>query len=143
MALVPVKALEPVLEAFAQDRAESARKLQAAYDAGRLAWVKTPYWLPDESGQIAVGGGDIQLTHRRNYVFAEVPPGTYTLIFSKAGYARQVKSDVVVTAGQLTEVSAELSGEFTEMEEFVVQDLQIGGSTETGLLRLRQGAAVL
>lgn len=63
--------LEPVLEAFAADRSESARKLQAAYDAGRLSWVKTPYWLPDESGQIAVGGGDIQLTHRRNYVFAE------------------------------------------------------------------------
>ncbi len=63
--------LEPVLEAFAADRRQSAEKLQAAHDAGRLSWVKTPYWLPDESGQIAVGGGDIQLTHRRNYVFAE------------------------------------------------------------------------
>jgi len=63
--------LEPVLEAFAADRQQSAEKLQAAHDAGRLSWVKTPYWLPDESGQIAVGGGDIQLTHRRNYVFAE------------------------------------------------------------------------
>ena len=63
--------LEPVLEAFAADRRQSAEKLQAAYEAGRLSWVKTPYWLPDESGQIAVGGGDIQLTHRRNYVFAE------------------------------------------------------------------------
>jgi hypothetical protein len=63
--------LEPVLEAFAANRGQSADKLQAAYDAGRLSWVKTPYWLPDESGQVAVGGGDIQLTHRRNYVFAE------------------------------------------------------------------------
>lgn len=63
--------LEPVLEAFAANRRESAEKLQAAYEAGRLSWVKTPYWLTDESGQIPVGGGDIQLTHRRNYVFAE------------------------------------------------------------------------
>ena len=63
--------MEPVLEAFAPDRATSAERLQKAYDAGRLKWVKTPYWLPDETGRHPVGGGDIQLTHRRNYVNAE------------------------------------------------------------------------
>ncbi|MDP2120043.1 MAG: hypothetical protein Q8K28_09080 [Hoeflea sp.] len=63
--------MEPVLEAFAPDRATSAERLQKAYDAGRLTWVKTPYWLPDETGRHPVGGGDIQLTHRRNYVGAE------------------------------------------------------------------------
>ena len=63
--------MEPVLEAFAPDRATSAERLQKAYDAGRLTWVKTPYWHPDETGRHPVGGGDIQLTHRRNYVGAE------------------------------------------------------------------------
>jgi hypothetical protein len=63
--------MEPVLETFASSRAEAAERLQRAYDAGRLTWVKTPYWLPDETGRIPVGGGDIQLTHRRNYVNAE------------------------------------------------------------------------
>ncbi|WP_152599709.1 hypothetical protein [Hoeflea sp. BAL378] len=63
--------MEPVLEAFAPDRRTSAERLQKAFDAGRLAWVKTPYWLPDETGRHPVGGGDIQLTHRRNYVNAE------------------------------------------------------------------------
>jgi len=63
--------MEPVLEAFAPDRATSAERLQKAWDAGRLTWVKTPYWLPDETGRHPVGGGDIQLTHRRNYVNAE------------------------------------------------------------------------
>ncbi|AKI00243.1 hypothetical protein IMCC20628_01527 [Hoeflea sp. IMCC20628] len=63
--------MEPVLEAFAPDRKTSAERLQKAYDAGRLKWVKTPYWLPDETGRHPVGGGDIQLTHRRNYVNAE------------------------------------------------------------------------
>ncbi|MBW3098042.1 hypothetical protein [Pseudohoeflea coraliihabitans] len=63
--------MEPVLEAFAADRSEAAQRLQAAFDSGRLSWVKTPYWQADESGQIAVGGGDIQLTHRRNYLKAE------------------------------------------------------------------------
>ncbi|MDF1607406.1 hypothetical protein PZ897_04390 [Hoeflea sp. YIM 152468] len=62
--------MEPVLEAFAPDRKTSAERLQAAYDAGRLKWVKTPYWLADETGRHPVGGGDIQLTHRRNYLAA-------------------------------------------------------------------------
>ncbi|MCY0095456.1 hypothetical protein [Hoeflea ulvae] len=63
--------MEPVLEAFAPDRKTSAERLQKAFDAGRLKWVKSPYWLPDETGRHPVGGGDIQLTHRRNYVNAE------------------------------------------------------------------------
>ena len=63
--------MEPVLEAFAPDRATSAGRLQKAYDAGRLKWVKSPYWMADETGRHPVGGGDIQLTHRRNYVNAE------------------------------------------------------------------------
>ncbi|MEM5492046.1 hypothetical protein [Hoeflea sp. AS16] len=63
--------MEPVLEAFAPDRKTSAERLQKAFDAGRLSWVKSAYWLPDETGRNPVGGGDIQLTHRRNYVGAE------------------------------------------------------------------------
>jgi len=63
--------MEPVLEAFAPNRKTSAERLQKAYDAGRLKWVKSPYWLADETGRHPVGGGDIQLTHRRNYVGAE------------------------------------------------------------------------
>ncbi|MGE3171847.1 MAG: TonB-dependent receptor [Planctomycetota bacterium] len=73
-----------------------------------------------------------------NYVLREVPPGTYTLMFSKDGYVRQVRSNVVVAAGQLTEVAVALSGDFTDMEEFVVEDvLQLGGGSEAGLLQLR------
>ncbi|MEP3437691.1 MAG: hypothetical protein ABJN75_13050 [Hoeflea sp.] len=63
--------MEPVLEAFAPDRKISAERLQKAFDAGRLSWVKSRYWLADETGRHPVGGGDIQLTHRRNYVNAE------------------------------------------------------------------------
>lgn len=51
-------------------REQAARKLESAFKAGKLKWVKTRYWLKDESGQIGVGGGDIQLTHRDNYVRA-------------------------------------------------------------------------
>ena len=72
-----------------------------------------------------------------NYVFGQVPPGTYTLVFSKEGYTRKLIPDVVVSPGQMTEIDVSLAGEFTEMEEFIVQDLELGGSTEIGLLNLR------
>lgn len=67
--------MRPILETHSAknpctSRAQAARRLEAAFKAGKLTWVKTRYWNPDASGQIGVGGGDIQLTHRANYVKA-------------------------------------------------------------------------
>lgn len=86
-------------------------------------------------------GEKITVTDEGNYLFSPVAPGNYTLVYSKEGYARQVNAQVAVSAGQMTEAEASLSGEFTEMEEFVVQDLATGGETEAGLLSLRQDSA--
>jgi TonB-dependent receptor len=73
-----------------------------------------------------------------NFVLGDLPPGKYTLVFSKNGYVRQVRSDVIVVAGRLTDVDVSLSGEFTDMDEFVVQDfLQLGDGAEAELLALR------
>ncbi|MCB9914105.1 MAG: TonB-dependent receptor [Planctomycetes bacterium] len=73
-----------------------------------------------------------------NYVLPEVPPGTYTLLFSKEGYVRQVRADVVVSEGRLTEVDAALAGDFVDMEEFVVEEsVQLAPGTEAELLQLR------
>ncbi len=76
------------------------------------------------------------------FLFPQVPPGTYTLVFSKDGYVRQLRSNVIVAAGQLTDVDVALTGDFTDMEEFIVQDLQIGGG-EAGLLALRMESPAL
>ncbi len=85
-----------------------------------------------ETGQTAT------TTDQGNFVFNIVPPGKYTLVFSKEGYVRQVKADVLVSAGQLTDVEASLSGEFTDLDEFVVHDiLQFGAGSEAALLQLR------
>ena len=70
------------------------------------------------------------------FLLNNVPAGRYTLIFSKSGYTRQVKSDVVVRPGRMAEVKAELSGDFAEMEEFVVEDVVVKG-TEAEMLKLR------
>lgn len=61
----------PVLETFADNREQAVERLETAYSQGRLSWVKQPYWEKDESGKHPVGGGDIQLTHRRNYIAAQ------------------------------------------------------------------------
>ena len=92
---------------------------------------------------IAETGQKVTASDEGNYVFSEVEPGNYTIVFSKEGYARQVKADVVVSPGQMTEVSASLSGDFEEMEEFVVQDVQIGTGTEAALLDLRMESPAL
>jgi hypothetical protein len=42
--------------------AEVIRRLDAAFKAGKLKWVKTPYWRDGYFGR-----GQIQVTHRANY----------------------------------------------------------------------------
>ncbi|MGQ0552975.1 MAG: TonB-dependent receptor domain-containing protein [Planctomycetota bacterium] len=94
--------------------------------------------LPEARVLIVETGQSVMTAERGNYVFGQVPAGRYTLVFSKDGYVRQVKADVVVTAGQLTDVDVWLAGEFTEMDEFVVQDLlAFGTGSEAALLELR------
>ena len=83
-------------------------------------------------------GAKVFTTEQGNFVFTEVPAGHYTLVFAKEGYVRQVKADVAVEPGQLTELVVSLAGEFTEMDEFVVQEiLELSTGTETALLELR------
>jgi outer membrane receptor protein involved in Fe transport len=73
-----------------------------------------------------------------NFVFTEVAPGTYTLEFTLEGHERQVRSGVVVKAGQLTDVDVALAGVYEELEEFVVQDIvEPDPGSERSLLELR------
>ncbi len=86
---------------------------------------------------------EVQADEDGRYAFTDVPAGVYSLVFSKSGYARQVKSNVVVTSGELTDVDVYLTGDFTDMEEFVVQDIRLGGGAEAGLLALRLDSPAL
>jgi TonB-dependent receptor len=86
---------------------------------------------------VAETGQKVQATEEGNYVISGMVPGTYTLMVFKEGYTRKVFADVVVPAGSMSDQDAYLAGEFADMEEFVVQDLDMGGSSEEGLLNLR------
>lgn len=87
--------------------------------------------------EIAETGATAETAEEGNYVFGDVAPGTYTLIFSKEGFNRRVQSDVAVSPGRMTEVDAWLTGEFVEMEEFIVQDVNLDAGSEAALLELR------
>jgi len=73
------------------------------------------------------------------FSIANVPPGEYTVTFSKEGFQRSVVSGVVVTPGRLTDLdTVELSIEVVEMEELVVTGEDLLAGTETALLEVRE-----
>src|SRR5262245_47571323 len=102
--------------------------------------------VPLQAAQVLIveTGARTETGDQGNFVISAVPPGRYTLVFTKEGYIRQVKADVVVQEGALTEVEVSLAGEFTEMEEFVVQDiLPLTAGSEAALLALRMESPAL
>jgi outer membrane receptor protein involved in Fe transport len=100
---------------------------------------------PLENARVTVQELNRSVTTRDSgsFVMENVPPGTYTVSISKTGYARKVRSQVLVRAGQLSDLEEVLSGELYEMEEMVVQAEDLLGGTEAGLIELRQDSASL
>ncbi len=107
------------------------------YDKDLDAPISGAQAVITETGQKA------ETTEDGNYVFPQVAPGSYTLVFSKEGFSRQVKVNVVVTEGKMTESDGSLAGEISEMEEFLVQDVLLTGGTEAALLQLREESPAL
>jgi putative chitinase len=54
--------MAPVREAHGSSDAQSITRLENAWKAGKLSWVKTPYWRAGWFGR-----GLVQLTHEENY----------------------------------------------------------------------------
>lgn len=59
--------MSPVRETLADTDEQAITRLERAWDAGRLPWVKTPYWRRDKEGFSWFGRGRVQNTHRANY----------------------------------------------------------------------------
>jgi len=121
----------------------------AAQELGTIRGV-----VSDQDFQVPLGGASILLIEtgqkaesapEGNYSFPNLAPGKYTLVFSKDGYVRSVRSDVVVLPGQLTDLDVALTGDFTDLEEFVVQDLlqTTEAGTEAAVLEMRFEAPAL
>lgn len=65
----------PVRETFAKSDSEAMKRLNKAFGAGKLTWVKNPYWAEDSDGKSWLGRGYCQLTHKYNYKKASVLVG--------------------------------------------------------------------
>lgn len=59
--------MQAVRETLAKTDDGAIRALEAAWKAGKLPWVKTPYWRKDAEGKSWFGRGLVQITHRANY----------------------------------------------------------------------------
>lgn len=57
----------PVRETLAKSDDAAIARLERAFAAGRLPWVRTPYWRRDADGKSWLGRGLVQITHRANY----------------------------------------------------------------------------
>jgi hypothetical protein len=60
--------MQPVRETKAANDNQAIAILDRSYAAGKLTWVKTPYWRKDAYGKSWLGRGLVQLTHKENYV---------------------------------------------------------------------------
>ena len=99
--------------------------------------------LPEVKVMISETGQEMTSAEGGSFFFEGVAPGSYTLMFSKSGYTRQTKSEVVVTPGQLAELEISMQAEYEDMDELVVKDIQMGGTSEAGLLNLRSASSTL
>lgn len=120
----------------------AARPVRAQDQVGSIRGV-----VNDKEFKVTVAAAEVRIVEtgakattspQGIFAFRDLPAGTYTLIFAKDGYLRRVKSDVLVEAGSVREIEIWLGGDFTDMPNYVAQDaLEIGGSSEAGLLALR------
>ncbi|MEI6645203.1 MAG: TonB-dependent receptor [bacterium] len=79
-----------------------------------------------------------------NVLFDTLPGGSYTLVVSAPGFERKVLSQVVVIPGDAKSEEIRLNGAFTDMEEFVVKDLEITtGASEVTQLNIRTQSSTL
>lgn len=94
--------------------------------------------------QILETGARTLTNDQGNFVLADLQAGSYTVLVSKDGYQSQPTS-AVVARGRLTDLrTIELLGEFTDLEEFVVQEaLNLDTSSDRGLQIQRDQSAAM
>ena len=80
------RAMQPVIETRQPSEEKNPSvdtaiaRLESSWKAGKLPWVKTPYWRKDAAGLSWLGRGFVQCTHKSNYERAERETG---ITFSK------------------------------------------------------------
>jgi len=85
--------------------------------------------VPLPGAQVLVAEADKKRTTGEDgsVLFETLPGGAYTLVVTAAGFERQVAGPVVIVAGEVKSETVRLNGAFTDMDEFVVKDVDFAG----------------
>jgi len=66
-------------------------------------------------------------------LFENIESGRYTFSVSASGFERKILSSIVVIAGRVEAVECTLQAMYTDMDEFVIKDLDLAlGNTDVG-----------
>lgn len=88
--------MQPVREALAKTDAGASAALEKAWKAGKLKWVKKPYWRFDADGKAWFGRGYVQLTHKANYQKAGTRMGIDLVADPSAALSPMIAARILV-----------------------------------------------
>ncbi len=88
--------MQPVRETLAKSDDGAVKALEKAWKAGKLPWVKTPYWRKDRDGKSWFGRGYVQLTHKANYQKASARTGIDLVADPSAALSPMVAARILV-----------------------------------------------
>lgn len=88
--------MQPVRETLAKSDDGAVKALEKAWKAGKLPWVKTPYWRKDREGKSWFGRGYVQLTHKTNYQKASARTGIDLVADPSAALSPMVAARILV-----------------------------------------------
>ena len=77
------------------------------------------------------------------FLLERIPAGEYTVTFSKEGYERVVRPNVVVLPGSLADVDVRMAQSIVEMPELVVTGAELLGGSEMAMLEIRAQAVTV
>lgn len=100
----------------------------AAPGALRIRVIDRDWDVPLADAQVNVLEANVRRASDKEggVLFEALPVGTYTVVVSAQGFERRVLSKIAIVPGDVHVEEVRLGAEFTDMDEFVVKDLDFG-----------------
>jgi TonB-dependent receptor len=76
-------------------------------------------------------------------LFEQIPFGNYSVLISRSGFERTLMRNVAVTPGSVQQLDVPLAAVYTEMDEFVVKEIDISAGSDTAIIELKMTSAAM